>query len=101
MILYCDTSSWVTRCIDEDGSDVVGARKRFALDWPQCLVLEVTQPLVELAGGCAEAFALRAYDSLQLASAQVLRQHSGEELRFGCFDQHLRKAPAVLGLAGL
>ena len=140
MILYCDTSAWVKRYVDEDGSAAVAAafgdcsavalsritwvemmsafarrvreqaaaaaaidaaRARLALDWPSCLVIELTQPLAELAGEYAEAFALRAYDSLQLASAQVLRQHSTEELRFACFDQRLRKAAAVLGMAVL
>lgn len=77
------------------------ARQNFVNDWDALLIVEVTQPVLSLAGDYAEAFALRAYDSVQLAALQTLRQQSGEELRFACFDARLVKAAAVLGVAGL
>ncbi len=39
------------------------------LDWQHFVVLAVDQSLVELAGEYADAFGLRAYDAVQLASA--------------------------------
>ena len=80
---------------------LAAARQHFMNDWNDLLIVEVTQPVLSLAGDYAEAFALHAYDSVQLAALQTLRQQSGEELRFACFDARLVKAAAVLGVAGL
>lgn len=80
---------------------LAAARQRFMSDWQSLLIVEITQPVLTLAGDYAEAFALRAYDSVQLAALQTLRQQSGEELRFACFDARLVKAAAVLGVAGV
>lgn len=83
------------------GAGLAAARQSFVRDWDELLIIEVTQPVLILAGDYAEAFALRAYDSVQLAALQTLRQQSGEALRFACFDARLVKAAAVLGVAGL
>lgn len=77
------------------------ARQAWRARWLDLVVVEVTQPLVELAGDYAEAFALRADDSMQLAALQTLRQQSGEEVRFACFDTRLVKAAAVLGIGAV
>ena len=82
----------------QDASGIGRARRRFVADWPHYLVLEVTQALAELAGDYAEAFALRAYDSVQLAAAQTLHQEAPGEVRFACFDGRLVKAAGVLGI---
>jgi predicted nucleic acid-binding protein len=58
----------------------------------------VTQQLVEQAGEYAEIFALRAYDSIQLAAAQTLQQGDSGKVSFACFDQRLQKAAQLLGL---
>lgn len=84
-----------------DASALAQTRQAFAARWADFVVVEVNQPLVELAGDYAEAFALRAYDSVQLASLQTLRLQSGEDVRFACFDSRLAKAAAVLGVAGV
>ena len=73
------------------------ARQRFIDDWSGLLVVEITQPVVQRAGDYAEAFALRAYDSVQLAALQALRLQADEEVRFACFDSRLVRAAAVLG----
>lgn len=75
------------------------ARQNFVADWPRYLVLEVTQELVELAGDHADAFALRAYDSLQLAALQLMQRELPLELKFACFDDRLAKAARLLGIA--
>ena len=74
------------------------ARRRLQTHWPSYLVIEVTQPLVELAGEYADIFALRAYDSVQLAAARTAQEATAEELRFACFDARLRKAARFLGM---
>lgn len=79
-------------------SAIASARQRFASDWTQYIVLELTQQLAELAGDYAEAFALRAYDSVQLAAAQTLHRELPDEVRFACYDGRLVKAARVLGV---
>ncbi|MDD3838936.1 MAG: type II toxin-antitoxin system VapC family toxin [Phenylobacterium sp.] len=74
------------------------ARQRMRGHWRNYMVVEVTQPLVEQAGDFAETFALRAYDSIQLASAVTLHHGAGEEVGFACYDNRLRKAARVLGM---
>ncbi|MCX7232415.1 MAG: type II toxin-antitoxin system VapC family toxin, partial [Burkholderiales bacterium] len=65
---------------DADAIEVV--RKRLRTDWPRYVVVEVTQALVELAGEYADTFALRAYDSVQLAAARTVQDMAGEEIQF-------------------
>lgn len=67
-------------------------------DWANYLKLEITQSLVELAGEYAETFALRGYDSIQLAAASETVRISGCSVTFACFDKRLSNAAKVLGL---
>ena len=89
------------REIPRDAPALAQARQAWVARWADFVVVEVNQPLVELAGDYAEAFALRAYDSVQLAALQTLRLQSGEDMRFACFDSRLVKAAAVLGIAAV
>lgn len=63
--------------------------------------MEITQPLVELAGEYADTFALRGYDSVQLAAARILQEAASEDLHFACFDTRLQKSAKVLGMMTL
>lgn len=82
-----------------DDSPVIDlVRKRLQSDWNHYAIVEITQSLVELAGEYADMFALRGYDSVQLAAASILHQASDEAVRFACFDARLNKAARVLGL---
>ena len=83
----------------QDAPAIARARQRFVADWPHYLTLEITQELVTLAGDFAEAFALRAYDSVQLAAVQTLHLELPGEVAFACFDSRLVKAARVLGVA--
>ncbi|MBC7954755.1 MAG: type II toxin-antitoxin system VapC family toxin [Cytophagales bacterium] len=85
----------------QDAAAIAQARQRLIADWPHYLVLEITQELVELAGDYAEAFALRAYDSVQLASAHLVHQAMPGEVVFACYDSRLVKAARALGLQSL
>ena len=71
---------------------------RFQQDWESFATVEVTQQLVEQAGEYAEIFALRAYDSIQLAAVKTLQQGGSEKVSFACFNQRLQKAAQLLGL---
>ena len=84
-----------------DALAIAQARTRFAADWAQYLALEVTQDLVELAGEYADAFALRAYDGVQLAAAHTVNKELPGEVRFACFDSRLVKAARVLGIESI
>ena len=86
------------REVPADAAVLDEARQRLKADWDRYLVIEVTQPLVELAGEYADTFALRGYDSVQLAAARTVQEASQEETRFACADARLRKAAKVPGL---
>ncbi len=81
-----------SRAFPEDESLLDQARDALASDWANYFVVEVSQPVVELAGEHAELYALRAYDAVQLATASYLASQSGKPVQFGCFDRRLNKA---------
>ena len=84
-----------------DGAAIAQARQRFVADWPRFLVLEITQNMVELAGEHADTFALRAYDSMQLAATELTHLARPGAVKFACFDTRLAKAARVLGIEAL
>lgn len=81
-----------------DGPAVIRARQELRRNWPQFIKVEVAQTLLERAAEFSEAFGLRAYDVVQLASAQELRLAVDEPVVFACFDRRLNQAAGVLGL---
>ena len=101
-IAWAEMMAAVARRARESTSDaqtLETVRKRLRADWPHYAVVEVTQAIVELAGDYADIFALRAYDSVQLAAARSLQELAGEEVQFACFDTRLGKAARTLGMA--
>lgn len=84
-----------------DGAAIDEARHALSAEWPHYVVLEIDRELTEIAADYADTFALRAYDSVQLASAARLAAVTGEAVRFACFDTRLSKAAKVLGMPGL
>ena len=86
------------REVPADAATIELAQQRLKSQWAQYMIVEVTQTLVERAGEYADTFALRAYDSIQLAAARTVQEAAEEELRFACFDTRLRKAARVLGM---
>lgn len=77
------------------------AREQLGLLWPSLLIVEVSQPLVEAAGRYADAFALRGYDSVQLAAANQLQSAIEQPLTFACFERRLNQAAQLLQLQSL
>jgi predicted nucleic acid-binding protein len=74
------------------------SRSTFEQAWPGFAIAEISQPLVEKAGIYAEAFALRGYDSVQLAAAHTLQEQFAVPLTFACFDRRLNQAAQLLQL---
>lgn len=73
-------------------------RKEFSRDWENYIRVGVDEPLVQRAASLAEAFALRAYDSVHLAAADLLSKQADTRVAFACFDRKLSRAATVLGL---
>lgn len=81
-----------------DSVNIGFALAQFKTKWQDFAILEVTQSLVELAGEYADTFALRGYDSVQLAAASILQASAHQPVLFACFDERLNKAAKVLGM---
>ncbi len=64
--------------------------------YQQLDIVEVTDSLVRNAGSLAERFALRGYDAVHLASAQVVHD---PDLVLAAGDQNLMRAARTLGIA--
>jgi uncharacterized protein len=84
-----------------DSAVIEAVRTRLRNDWDDYVVMEITQSLVELAGDYADTFALRGYDSVQLAAARLLHEASGEELQFACFRRALEQSRQGAGAAAV
>ncbi len=100
-IAWAETMSGLARRLRENPADeqvIEDCRTRFRQDWMQLLIVEVNQDLLERAGDYADTFALRAYDSVQLAAARQLQQEVSETVYFACFDKRLRQAANILGM---
>ncbi len=85
----------------EDAASIDEAKALLAADWPRLVVMEIDQALVERAGEFADTFALRGYDSIQLAAAFEVSRISQATVCFACFDVRLNKAAKVLGMKDL
>lgn len=78
--------------------ECLSVKKSFNQDWENYLHIENTQSLMLRAADLADAFALRAYDSVHLAAADELLRQSKQKITFACFDNQLNKAAHILGL---
>jgi len=87
------------RPVDAKAIDTV--RNNLRTDWASFAKVEITQALVEMAGEYADTFALRAYDSVQLASARMVQEASNEAFCFACFDIRLQKVARALDMQTL
>ena len=86
------------REVPEDAMFIEQAKAALAADWPHFVVLDIDQSLVERAGEYADTFALRGYDSIQLAAAFEVGRISRSPILFACHDMRLNKAAKLLGL---
>ena len=74
------------------------ALRRLKMEWPGYTQLALDTVLISTAGELALTFGLRAYDSLQLASAQRAHRQAANALAFACFDRQLNAAAVALGI---
>ena len=72
-----------------------------AIEWPRYQKLAVDSALVMEAGTLALRHDLRAYDSVQLATALRAAKTVGPSLRLCCFDKALNHAASLHGLTAL
>jgi len=89
------------REVPEDAMIIEQAKLALTEDWPSFVVLEINQMLVERAGEYADTFALRCYDSIQLAAAFEVGRISQTPIFFACYDLRLNKAARLLGMSCL
>ena len=89
------------REVPADAETIDQAKAALAVDWPHFVLLEVNQALVERAGDYADTFALRGYDSVQLAAAYEAMRITQSDVVFACFDARLNKAAKTLGMSCL
>ena len=89
------------REVAADAEAIAQAKQALARDWPHYAILDADQALVEQAGEFASAFALRGYDSVQLAAAHRVSRVSQTTVCFACFDVRLNQAAKALGMTCL
>lgn len=75
-----------------------GVKAQLSREWPNYAVVEPIPAVVEVAADYTDAFSLRAYDAVQLASASRVRDRTGQTTGFACFDRRLNQAARILGL---
>jgi predicted nucleic acid-binding protein len=73
----------------------------FGGDWERFVRIDVSEPLVRVAGDLAETHRLGGYDALQLASALSFRDRVGTAPTFASWDDDLDAAAAREGLPRL
>lgn len=79
-------------------AQVTAGLARLRQEWDNFTRIAVDTPLITEAAELALRFGLRAYDSMQLASAYRAHQQIGATMRFVCFDKQLVNAAHALGL---
>ncbi len=78
-------------------SAFVAAKRALERQWPSYLSLEAGDSLCRAAGELAEAYHLRGFDSIHLASfAEILRRAPAVEVQFSSFDDRLNAAARKL-----
>jgi predicted nucleic acid-binding protein len=100
-ISWAKTIAALARLQREDpvcDDDLEQARQQLIQSWESFTIVEVSQPLVETASRFADAFALRSYDSVQLAAAYELHANAEETVFFACYDRRLNQAAQLLQL---
>ncbi len=100
-ITWAEAMAGLARRQREDplsGDDLELARQQLIQFWQSFAIVEISQSLVETAGRFADVFALRGYDSVQLAAAQQLQLTTAVPLTFASYDRRLNQAAQLLRL---
>ena len=101
IVAYAETRAAFARLLREEMTVEKRHRERlqqFNADWESFMRIELGHALSRTAGELAEAYALRGFDAIHLASALWLNDTSGGQLQFSAFDARLRAAAERAGL---
>ena len=104
LVSYAEVQAAFARRIREQPSIAASLRldqKDFVADWANWAVIGLDQSLMQQAAHLADAFALRGYDSIQLAAAAYTQKQSQTTITFACFDERLNKAAALMGMTAV
>ena len=96
-IAYAEARAGLARAVRSGRShpsEHKAARRGLDTRWDEVECIEITDPLVRLAGDLADRRGLRGYDSVHLASALVL----GDEVVLASWDRELNEAASAEGL---
>jgi predicted nucleic acid-binding protein len=86
----------------ESSAEVIQkATQEIQFEWASFKVLMPIPVVTQYAGILCHTFQLRAYDAVQLATARIAEQQSGQSITFACFDNKLNEAAKTLGLQTL
>ncbi len=100
-VAYVEARAAFSRRRREGGLSPLDYRRcvrRFNVDWPRYLRIDLTESLIRAAAVAAEKYHLRAYDAIHLASALTLRDRLAVPIVFGCWDATLERAARRAGL---
>ena len=98
---YCAALALKRRTDRLSDTELSAAVQALQEEWPNYQRLGTDAGLFSEAGELAIRHDLRAYDSVQLASARRAYEAVGPGLRFCCFDRALNRAAQSLGIATL
>ena len=66
--------------------------RNFIADWEACFTLDITEPIIYLAGDLTERYMIRGFDAIHLASGLILSRKVNDAISFACWDARLWKA---------
>lgn len=95
----CAAFALKARMAQVSAKETKAALKRLYAEWPIYTRTAIDATLLSEAGALALQFGLRAYDSVQLASAQKAHTSLAANMAFLCFDKQLNAAAKKLGIA--
>ena len=101
VVAYAEARASFARLLREGQTNARKHGERVAKlnnDWERYVRVELTPALARSSGETAEAYGLRGFDAIHLASALSLRDRTAIPLMFAAFDQRLRAAAAGAGL---
>ena len=100
LIAYVEAQATFARLVREgiiSEGEWENIQEAFKKDWFYYMKMGINQNLLERASEFAKAFALKAYDSVHLAAADLLLKTTRESIVFGCFDKKLNQAAKIIG----
>ncbi len=100
-IAYVEFHATLARLLREQRVDETGLRElqsAFSRDWMAFVIIDVAEALLIRAADLTYRYALRGYDSVHLAAAEVLLRNQQQHVVFACFDARLNSAAQAAGL---